>query len=58
MNLQYAIPPVLQNNITPGICYDKGLQNAFTDHVAERLNDYSGEIWRRESKRCEDDIIE
>ena len=58
MNLQYAIPPLLQNNITPRMCYDKGLQNASTDHFAECLNDYIEEIWRKESKRCEDDIIE
>ena len=58
MNLQYAIPPLLWNSVTPRICYDKGLQNASTDHFAERLNDYIEEIWRRESKRCEDDIIE
>ena len=58
MNLQSSILPLLWNSVTPRICYDKGLQNASTDHFAERLNDYIEEIWRRESKRCEDDIIE
>lgn len=58
MNLKYTIPPLLWGNVTPRICYDRGLQNSTMDHFAEHLNDYIEEMWRRESKECEGDIIE